>query len=119
VDCVSSVQIDQGSAQTRVVTTAPTKVNLTIFNESTRKNAVAIKASTTLSSNHDLDHTGLTPGRDYWYTVMPSGTDRKNLSIVRTIRTIRNTAPSKFRIDIEGVDDDCEGIGSLCSGGTM
>lgn len=177
-DCVSSVQIHQGSAQTRVATTAPTKVHLTIFNESARKSTVAIKASAGLSSNHVLDHTGLTPGRDYWYTVkatdetgatwteqgsfrtfkrtisvkitrikltddsdtagsgelrfgmraagqdfgtayqngsMSSGTDLKNLSIVRTIP---NTAPTSFRIDVEGVDDDCEGIGSICTGGT-
>lgn len=177
-DCVSSVQIHQGSAQTRIVTTAPTKVQLTIFNESARKSTVATKASAGLASTHVLSHTGLTPGRDYWYTVkatdesgatwteqgsfrtlkrsisvkitrikliddsdtagsgelrfgmraagqdfgtvyqngsMSSGTDLKSLSIVRTIP---NTAPTSFRIDVEGVDDDCEGIGSICTGGT-
>jgi hypothetical protein len=176
-DCVSSVQINQGGAQTRIVTTAPAKVHLTIFNDSARKSAVAIKASAGLASTHTLDHTGLTPARDYWYTVkatdesgatwteqgsfrtfkrtisvkitrikliddsdlagsgelrfgmraagqdfgtvyqngsMATG-DVKNLAITKTIP---NTAPSSFRIDIEGVDDDCEGVGSICTGGT-
>lgn len=46
---------------------------------------------------------------------MSSGTDLKGLNITRSIP---NTAPTGFRVDVQGVDDDCEGIGTLCSGGT-
>jgi hypothetical protein len=46
---------------------------------------------------------------------MSSGTDKSGLSI---IRTIPNDAASFFTVAVEGVDDDCEGIGSLCIGGS-
>jgi hypothetical protein len=177
-DCVSSVAIDQGSAKTRVVTTVPTKAAIWIYQDSTRKQTVVNKASSTFATDHTISHQGLTPNKDYWYTVkatdeagktwteqgsfrtykrsltfkitrinliddsdslgsgeirfgmraggqdfgkvyenlsMSSGTDLKNLSITRSIA---NTAPATFRIDIQGIDDDCEGIGSLCTGGT-
>jgi hypothetical protein len=54
-------------------------------------------------------------GKVYENGDLSSGTDLKNLSITRTIA---NAAPASFRIDVQGVDDDCEGIGTICTGGT-
>jgi hypothetical protein len=180
-DCVTSVAFNPGVTNTKVVTTDKAKVNVTVYNESTRTNAVLSRSSNTFATSHSINHGSLTPNRTYWYTVtatdeagkawkelgsfkaqkrtlalkitrikliddsdslgsgeldfgmkvtgtstkdfgsvyvngdMSTGFDKTNLSIVRTVP---DNAAGFFTLAVEGRDDDCEGIGSICTGGT-
>jgi hypothetical protein len=179
-DCVTSVAFNPGVTNTKVVTTDKAKVNVTVYNESSRTNAVLSKSSNTFATSHSITHGSISPNRTYWYTVtatdeagkawkelgsfraqkrtltlkiteikltddsdstgtgelefgmratgytatdfgsvyvngdMGSGTT-KALSITKTIP---NDAAGFVTIAVEGRDDDCEGIGSLCTGGS-
>lgn len=179
-DCVTSVAFNPGVTNTKIVTTDKAKVNVTIYNESSRTNAVLSRSSNTFATSHSINHGSISPNRTYWYTVtatdeagkawkelgsfkaqkrtlalkitriqladdsdstgsgelefgmkatgttatdfgsvyvnddMSSGAD-KTVSITKTIP---DNAAGFVTIAVEGRDDDCEGLGSLCTGGS-
>jgi len=177
-DCVTSVSVNPGATQTRLVFTVKAKVSLTIYSDSARTTPVVAKSIGVPLMAHTVHHSALKPHQTYWYTAtatdeagkafkelgsfktqrrtvtvritrikliddsdsvgtgelrfglragskdfsqvyadgdMASGTDQTGLQITKAIV---DTAPSSMVFSVEGQDDDCEGIGSLCGGGT-
>ncbi|HRW37546.1 MAG TPA: hypothetical protein P5254_07600 [Aquihabitans sp.] len=180
-DCVTSVAFSPGTDAYTVVLTDDAKVRVTLYNESTRTNAVASKSSNVLQKTHVLTNGAVAPNRTYWYTVTATdaagaiyeekgsfkaqkrtltvkitkivltddsdsvgtgeldfgmkvdlaGYGAKDFGTVYTnhdfgsgmskdvsiSRSIPDNAPNFFTVFVEGLEDDCEGIGSLCTGG--
>jgi hypothetical protein len=112
-DCVTSVAVNPGTTQTKVVLTDLAKVNVTIYNESSRLTPVASKSSNVFLKSHTVSHSALTPDRTYWYTV--AATDeagkvwKENGSFKAMKRTVAVTVTRIKLVD----DSDTAGTGEL------